>query len=160
MVPDLAISPDGPEIRQLIDAAGPMAMVVGFDRRIARHRFYNVGVLGRGRRSGSCPPEGVSADLRAVRRAAILRRRRPVHGLRHGAVRPRGDPGLRGFLAPVRGGHHAGRRGRPVDLCRQFASTGASTVPRSASPKPTSNSPRPMLPTAGRGGRRGEPRGI
>ena len=41
MVPDLAISPAGPEIRQLIEAAGPMALVVGFVEESPRHRFYN-----------------------------------------------------------------------------------------------------------------------
>jgi NAD+ synthase (glutamine-hydrolysing) len=41
MVPDLAISPEGPEIRQLIDAAGPMSLVVGFVEESARHKFYN-----------------------------------------------------------------------------------------------------------------------
>jgi len=41
MVPDLAISPSGPEIRQLIDAAGAMSLVVGFIEESPRHRFYN-----------------------------------------------------------------------------------------------------------------------
>jgi NAD+ synthase (glutamine-hydrolysing) len=41
MVPDLAISPDGAEIRQLLDAAGPMSLVVGFIEESAHHRFHN-----------------------------------------------------------------------------------------------------------------------
>lgn len=41
MVPDLAISPNGPEIRQLIDAAGPMSLVVGFIEESPHHRFHN-----------------------------------------------------------------------------------------------------------------------
>lgn len=41
MVPDLAISPDGAEIRQLIEAAGPMSVVVGLVEESPRHRFYN-----------------------------------------------------------------------------------------------------------------------
>jgi predicted amidohydrolase len=41
MVPDLAISPAGPEIRQLIDAAGPMSLAVGFVEETPRHRFHN-----------------------------------------------------------------------------------------------------------------------
>jgi NAD+ synthase (glutamine-hydrolysing) len=48
MVPDLAISPDGPEIRQLIDAAGPMALVVGFVEESPRHRFYNASLWAEG----------------------------------------------------------------------------------------------------------------
>ena len=41
MVPDLAISPHGPELRQLIDAAGPMSLVVGFIEESPHHRFHN-----------------------------------------------------------------------------------------------------------------------
>ncbi|MEN6405505.1 MAG: nitrilase-related carbon-nitrogen hydrolase [Thermoguttaceae bacterium] len=50
MVPDLAISPDGPEIRQLIDAAGPMALVVGLVEESPRHRFYNSAIWAEGGR--------------------------------------------------------------------------------------------------------------
>jgi NAD+ synthase (glutamine-hydrolysing) len=41
MVPDVAIAPDAPEIRALIDAAGPMALVLGFVEESPQHRFYN-----------------------------------------------------------------------------------------------------------------------
>jgi NAD+ synthase (glutamine-hydrolysing) len=41
MVPDLAISPAGPELQQLIEAAGPMSLVVGFIEESAHHRFHN-----------------------------------------------------------------------------------------------------------------------
>lgn len=50
MVPDLALSPDGPEIRQLLDAAGPMAMVLGLIEESPRHRFYNVALWAEGGR--------------------------------------------------------------------------------------------------------------
>jgi NAD+ synthase (glutamine-hydrolysing) len=50
MVPDLAISPGGPEIRQLIDAAGPMALVVGFIEESAHHRFHNAALWAEGGR--------------------------------------------------------------------------------------------------------------
>ena len=50
MVPDLAISPDGPEIRQLIDAAGPMSLVVGFVEESPRHRFHNAALWAEGGR--------------------------------------------------------------------------------------------------------------
>jgi NAD+ synthase (glutamine-hydrolysing) len=41
MVPDLAISPTGPQVRQLIEAAGPMSLVAGLVEESPRHRFYN-----------------------------------------------------------------------------------------------------------------------
>jgi predicted amidohydrolase len=50
MVPDLAISPDGPEIRQLIEAAGPMSMVIGFVEESPRHRFFNAALWTEGGR--------------------------------------------------------------------------------------------------------------
>lgn len=50
MVPDLAISPAGPEIRQLIEAAGPMSLVVGFIEESPRHRFYNAALWAEGGR--------------------------------------------------------------------------------------------------------------
>jgi predicted amidohydrolase len=49
MVPDLAISPSGPEIRQLIDAAGPMSLVAGLVEE-SRHKFYNAAVWAEGGR--------------------------------------------------------------------------------------------------------------
>ncbi len=50
MVPDLAVLPDGPEVRQLLDAAGPMALVVGLIEESPRHRFYNVALWAEGGR--------------------------------------------------------------------------------------------------------------
>jgi predicted amidohydrolase len=50
MVPDLAILPEGPEIRQLIEAAGPMSLVVGFVEESLRHRFYNAAIWAEGGR--------------------------------------------------------------------------------------------------------------
>ena len=50
MVPDLAISPAGPEIRQLIDAAGPMSLVVGFIEESPHHRFHNATLWAEGGR--------------------------------------------------------------------------------------------------------------
>jgi NAD+ synthase (glutamine-hydrolysing) len=50
MVPDLAISPAGPEIRQLIEAAGPMSLVAGFIEESPRHRFYNAALWAEGGR--------------------------------------------------------------------------------------------------------------
>jgi len=50
MVPDLAISPAGPEIARLIEAAGPMAMVVGFIEESARHKFHNAALWAEGGR--------------------------------------------------------------------------------------------------------------
>ncbi len=50
MVPDLAISPEGPEIGQLIEAAGSMALVVGLVEETPRHRFYNAALYAEGGR--------------------------------------------------------------------------------------------------------------
>ena len=41
MVPDLAVTAASPEIRQLLDAAGKMAVVLGFVEESRQHRFYN-----------------------------------------------------------------------------------------------------------------------
>jgi predicted amidohydrolase len=50
MVPDLAISPVGPEMQQLIEAAGPMALVVGFIEEAPHHRFHNAALWAEGGR--------------------------------------------------------------------------------------------------------------
>jgi NAD+ synthase (glutamine-hydrolysing) len=50
MVPDLAISPTGPEVGQLIEAAGAMSLVVGFVEESPRHRFYNAALWAEGGR--------------------------------------------------------------------------------------------------------------
>jgi len=48
MVPDLALHASGPEIRELLEAAGPMALVAGFVEESPRHRFYNSALYGEG----------------------------------------------------------------------------------------------------------------
>lgn len=48
MVPDLAVSASAPEIKQLLDAAGPMALVAGFIEESPRHRFYNAAFYAEG----------------------------------------------------------------------------------------------------------------
>jgi len=48
MVPDVAISPGAAEIRELLDAAGPMAVVLGFVEESPRHRFYNTALYAEG----------------------------------------------------------------------------------------------------------------
>lgn len=50
MVPDLAVSPTGPEIRQLIEAAGAMSLVVGLVEESPRRRFYNAAIWAEGGR--------------------------------------------------------------------------------------------------------------
>ena len=50
MVPDVAIAPDAPEIREILDAAGPMAVVLGFVEESAQHRFYNTSLYAEGGR--------------------------------------------------------------------------------------------------------------
>ncbi len=48
MVPDVAITPDAPEIRELLEAAGPMAVVLGFVEESRQHRFYNTALYAEG----------------------------------------------------------------------------------------------------------------
>jgi len=50
MVPDVAIAPDAPEIRELLEAAGPMALVLGFVEESPQHRFYNTALYAEGGR--------------------------------------------------------------------------------------------------------------
>ena len=50
MVPDVAIAPDAPEIRELLDAAGPMAVILGFVEESRQHRFYNTALYAEGGR--------------------------------------------------------------------------------------------------------------
>ncbi|MGO9113914.1 MAG: nitrilase-related carbon-nitrogen hydrolase [Thermoguttaceae bacterium] len=50
MVPDVAIAPDAPEICELLDAAGPMAVVLGFVEESRQHRFYNTALYAEGGR--------------------------------------------------------------------------------------------------------------
>lgn len=50
MVPDVAIMPDAPDIREILDAAGPMAVVLGFVEESPQHRFYNTALYAEGGR--------------------------------------------------------------------------------------------------------------
>jgi len=50
MVPDVAIASNAPEIRELLDAAGPMAVVLGFVEESPQHRFYNTALYAEGGR--------------------------------------------------------------------------------------------------------------
>ncbi|MCX7425559.1 MAG: carbon-nitrogen hydrolase [Planctomycetia bacterium] len=50
MVPDVAIRADGPEIEELLAAAGRTAVVVGFVEESPRHRFYNAALYAEGGR--------------------------------------------------------------------------------------------------------------
>jgi NAD+ synthase (glutamine-hydrolysing) len=50
MVPDVAITPDAPEIAEILDAAGSMAVVLGFVEESPQHRFYNSALYAEGGR--------------------------------------------------------------------------------------------------------------
>ena len=50
MVPDLALSRTGPEIRELVHAAGAMSLVAGMVEESHRHRFYNAAFFAEGGR--------------------------------------------------------------------------------------------------------------
>ena len=48
MVPDLALSRPGPELRELVHAAGAMSLVAGMVEESPRHRFYNAAFFAEG----------------------------------------------------------------------------------------------------------------
>jgi len=48
MVPDLALTRTAPQLRDLLDAAGPMGVVAGFVEESPQHRFYNAAFWGEG----------------------------------------------------------------------------------------------------------------
>jgi predicted amidohydrolase len=48
MVPDVAITPDAPEIAEILAAAGPLAVVLGFAEESPQHRFYNSALFAEG----------------------------------------------------------------------------------------------------------------
>lgn len=50
MVPEVAIRPDSPDVRRLMEAAGPMALVIGFVEESPRHRFHNAALYAEGGR--------------------------------------------------------------------------------------------------------------
>jgi NAD+ synthase (glutamine-hydrolysing) len=50
MVPDLALSPTGPVIGRLIEAAGASSLVAGLVEESARHRFFNTAFFAEGGR--------------------------------------------------------------------------------------------------------------
>ena len=50
MVPEVAISPASADIRRLMEAAGKMALVVGFVEESPQHRFYNTALYAEGGR--------------------------------------------------------------------------------------------------------------
>ena len=140
MVPDLAISPAGPEIRQI-------------DRgRRDRCRWWSGSSKSR-RSTASTTPRFWAEGGRVihVHRKVYL----PTYGLfdeqRYFAagerfmafdtarLRPRGNPDLRGLLAPLGRRDHAGRRGRSAAVRRQLARPGRRRAQRSARRRPTSN---------------------
>ena len=129
-VPEVALRIDAPEIRALQDASrdGGIDIVAGLILESDAHRFFNASALRQRRRGGAHPPQGVPADIRALRRAALSRRRGPIPRLRRAARQPhraslaRGHPHLRGPLAPdVGGAARAPGRGShhlPVGIAR------------------------------------------
>ncbi|MGO8688132.1 MAG: nitrilase-related carbon-nitrogen hydrolase [Thermoguttaceae bacterium] len=50
MVPDLALEPDAPQIKQLLEAAGKMAVLAGFVEESPQHRFFNTAFYAEGGR--------------------------------------------------------------------------------------------------------------
>ncbi len=50
MVPDVALDPTGPELAELIEAAGPAALVAGMVEQSRHHRFFNAAFYAEGGR--------------------------------------------------------------------------------------------------------------
>ncbi|MBN2021963.1 MAG: hypothetical protein JW809_04150 [Pirellulales bacterium] len=50
MVPDVALAPGASEIREMLSAAGPAAVVAGFVEESSEHRFFNAAFWGEGGR--------------------------------------------------------------------------------------------------------------
>lgn len=50
MVPDVGVSPGGPEVGRLVEAAGATALVAGLVEEAADHRFYNTALYAEGGR--------------------------------------------------------------------------------------------------------------
>lgn len=46
IVPDVALRRDAPELQQLVDAAGPAAIIAGFVEESPGHQFYNAALFG------------------------------------------------------------------------------------------------------------------
>ena len=143
MVPDVAITPDAPEIRELLGRRRPDGRGAGLRRRVAATSLLQHGPVRRGRAGRPPAPQGLSADLRTVRRATLLRRRRTVRRLRYGPLRTDGHPDLRRFLAPFGRRHHAGRRDRRARSAPRTRLAAASRDRGSARPRPTSTCRRP-----------------
>ena len=144
MVPDVAMAPDAPEIRELLEAAGPMAVVLGFVEESPQHRFYNTALYAEGgrivhlHRKVYLPTYGLFDEQRYF---AAGERFVAFDTARFGRV---GILDLRGFLAPFGRGHHAGRRDRPAGLPGELAGPRRRGPARSARPRPTSTCRRPL----------------
>jgi NAD+ synthase (glutamine-hydrolysing) len=50
MVPDVALTPDAPEIAELLSACGPLAAAVGFVEETPQHHFHNAALFAEGGR--------------------------------------------------------------------------------------------------------------
>lgn len=87
MVPDVALSPDSPEITRLVEAAAPAALIVGLVEEAPHDRFYNAALFAE------------QGELRFVHRKVFL----PTYGLfdekRYFAAGDR----LMGFSSPALG---------------------------------------------------------
>ena len=141
MVPDVALEPDAPQIRQLLEAAGKMAVVAGFVEESPRHRFFNTAFYAEGgrivhlHRKVYLPTYGLFDEQRYF---AAGERFEAFDTARFGRA---GILDLRGLLAPLGGRHHAGRRGRSAHLPVELAGPRRRGTRRSTPPRPTSTWP-------------------
>ncbi len=138
LVPDVALRGDAPELEALAAACTGIDAVVGCVLESDDARFHNAAVYLERRARGARPPQVLPADLRAVRRAALPRRRRPAARLR-GPARGRGAaPALAGGDADLRG-HVASRARR---RCSPARGSTSSSAPRRRPAGASSRGPR------------------
>ena len=104
---------DDPRLAILAGETRGLSAIVSFVEESGDHRLFIAAALIEDGEHPARPPEALPADLRPLRRATLLRRRRrpPRRAV---AARSRDRPGrLRGLLAPRRPGAAGPRRGPP-----------------------------------------------
>ena len=111
MVSTVALRLDAPELKHLKKLSQKIAILVGLGRGDPRRSASTTPrcCFDRGDVAAR-PPQGLPADLRHVRRAALLRARRPRARLRQ-PLRPRRHPDLRGPVASLDRLPRGARRG-------------------------------------------------
>ena len=132
MVPEVALCAHQPRDCPTDRSRQPSVDRGGFCRGSGRPPVLQRGLLCRSGSTDARASQGLSANLRAVRGAALLLARQAVPSLSFAASGPRGNADLRGLLACFRRHGDAGRGGRRLDRFDQFsgAASRARKLPR------------------------------